>query len=332
MLRRICVLLVIILTIFIVSGCTEEQVDLEPISQTRFMLDTVCSITVFGVRDSVLIDDAFELLAEYEALFSVSIEGSDIWRINHAGGASVAVAPQTLKLIRLGVEFGVLSDGLFDITVGRLSSLWDFKGLAVVPSLVDLEMARGTVDFRQIFDERGSVRLGNPDAWLDLGGIAKGFIADRLGEFLVGRGAVGAVVDLGGDVVVVGEKPDGSPWRLGVRHPFGERGDLLGVVETGVASVVSSGVYERRFEENGVIYHHILDPFTGFPSRSDVVSATVVAESAVIGDIISTIAILVGSEKAGELLGQVNGFIGALLVLEDGELIQFGDISFMLLG
>jgi thiamine biosynthesis lipoprotein len=292
------------------------------------LLDTVCTITVFGARDRSLLNDAFELCAEYEALFSVTIEGSDVWRINHAGGAPVAVATQTLEVIRLGIEYGELSGGLFDITIGRLSSLWDFTGRSGVPSEAELEFARNTVDYRRIIIEGHTVRLEDPEARIDLGGIAKGYIAGRLADFLRERGVAGAIVDLGGDVAVVGEKPDGTPWRIGIRQPFGARSELLGAVDTGEASIVSSGIYERMFEEHGVKYHHILDPFTGMPVISDIISVTMITESSVIGDIISTIILLTGSGRATELLSLTPGFIGALLVLESGELIEIGDIAF----
>jgi thiamine biosynthesis lipoprotein len=292
------------------------------------LLDTVCTITVYGTQDHSLLDGAFELLAEYEALLSVTVEGSDVWRINHAGGAPVTVAPQTLELIRLGIEYGAVSDGKFDITIGKLSTLWDFTGHSGVPSGTELENARDTVDYRQIVIDGNTVRLTNPEARIDLGGIAKGYIVDRLADFLRESGVAGAIIDLGGDIAVIGEKPDGTPWRIGVRQPFGGLNDLLGLVEIGETSVVSAGVYERMFEENGVIYHHILDPDTGMPVKSDVISVTVMTESTVIGDIVSTIILLVGSERADGIFNQTPGFIGALLVLETGELVEYGDIDF----
>jgi thiamine biosynthesis lipoprotein len=293
-------LIALLILLLLFSGCVREGAPGEPFSETRFLLDTVCTITVYGARGKAILDEAFDLCAEYEALLSVTIEGSDVWRINHAGGEPVAVAPQTLEVIKLGIEYGELSGGMFDITIGRLSSLWDFSGNSGVPSEADLELARYTVDYRQIMIEGDTVRLGDPEARLDLGGIAKGYIAGRLADFLRGSGVSGAIIDLGGDVAIVGAKPDGTHWRIGVRQPFGARNELLGAVDTGEASIVSSGIYERLFEENGVIYHHILDPFTGMPAISDVISVTVLTESSVIGDIISTIVLLAGAASSGQ--------------------------------
>jgi len=168
--------------------------------------------------------------------------------------------------------------------------------------------------------------LTNPDAWIDLGAVAKGYIGDKLAEFLLERGVTGALIDLGGDVVAVGNRQDGSPWRIGVREPVVGSSELIGVLEVSGASVISSGTYERQLQVDGVSYHHILDPFTGMPVRSDVVSATIVADSAVIGEGLSTIAVLLGSEQVQELFERTDGFIGAVLVLDNGEILEFGDV------
>ena len=321
--------IILLVSAVFLGGCGGDRPAAEPVSETRLLLGTVCTISVFATQGRPLLNEAFKLCAEYEAMFSMSIEGSDIWRINHAGGDPVAVSPETVALLKLGMEYGEFSGGKFDITVGRLSDLWDFTGESGVPPEADIAFARDTVDFRGILIDGNTVRLTDPEAWIDAGGVAKGYIADRLADFLKERGAGGAVIELGGDIYLVGAKPDGSLWRVGVRKPFGELRDLLGVLEFGEVSVVSSGIYERMFEENGVIYHHILDPDTGMPVKSDVISATLVTEVSVVGDILSTIVILAGSEAAFELLDRAPGFIGAVLILDNGEILQYGDVRLL---
>jgi len=311
-----------------IAGCDMVR-RYEPVSETRLLLHTYCTITVYASNAQPLLKEALDLCAEYEALFSMTAEGSDVWRINNAGGAPVTVAPQTAELVRMGLEYCEMSGGKFDISIGRVSRLWNFGSNTSVPSDEALSAAILTVDYTQIVVDGDTVQLRNPEAWIDLGAIAKGYIADKLADFFIERGVTGAVVDLGGDVAIVGKKPDGNPWRLGVRKPFSERGELLGVIETGEATVVTSGVYERQFEENGVLYHHILDPETGFPMQTDVVSVTVVAESSTAGDALSTIALLVGSDIAPYLLGRAPGFIGAVLLLDNGEMIIVGDVTFV---
>ena len=314
-----------------VSGCGEGQSD-EQISETRLLLDTFCTITIHGYGGPELINEAFDLCEGYETLFSITMEGSDVWRINHADGSPVEVARETVELIETGLDYGEISGGLFDITIGRVSRLWDFGGEPYIPSETELTDARVTVDYKKVRIVGDTVQLLDPDAWIDLGAIAKGYIADKIAAFLVENGVTGAVIDLGGDVVAVGSKSDGEPWRIGLRKPQGGTGDLLGVVETEEASIVSSGVYERQFEKDGVLYHHILDPKTGRPAHSDVISATVIAKNAAAGEGLSTIAILVGSERVQELFDLTPEFTGAALVLENGDVLRFGDIDLKVIG
>jgi thiamine biosynthesis lipoprotein len=316
-------LIIIIATVLV--GCADEQ-SKEQISETRLLLNTFCTITVHGSSDTALLDEAFELCAEYEAMFSMTVENSDIWRINHAKGEPVEVSPHTIDVIMSALVFSELSEGMFDITIGRLSRLWDFGKEPYIPSAVELEAVRKTIDYRKVRIVENTVQLTDPDTWLDLGAIAKGYIADRVAEFLISRDITGAIVDLGGDIVVAGSRQDGSPWRIGIRKPGGTANELLGVVETGEASIASSGIYERKFEQDGIVYHHILDPFTGMPARSDVVSATVVAENAVLGEGLSTIIVLAGSKSVEAMMDNLSGVIGAVVLLENGELLRFGDM------
>jgi len=309
------------------AGCSQRRIT-EPISETRLLLDTVCTITAYDPAQRQLLTEALDLCAEYEALLSRTLEGSDIWRINHAQGEPVMVEAPTAELLRAGLDYGAFSGGCFDITVGRLSALWDFNGNPEVPSPIDLAAARDTADYRQVFITGNSVRLGNAESWLDLGGIAKGYIADQLAGFLKGRGVESAIVDLGGNIVTVGAKPDNSLWHIGVEQPFSERSEIIGSLSVGEASIVTSGIYERKFTENGVLYHHILDPSSGMPAESDVISVTIVSESSTIGDALSTIVILLGSEKSAPLFEQTPGLMGAVLMLKSGELVQYGDIDF----
>ena len=221
-----------------------------------------------------------------------------------------------------------MSGGMFDITIGRLSRLWDFGSSNRIPETSEIDEAQMTVDYSQLNINGNFVQLDNAEAWIDLGAIAKGYIADKIARFLTEQGITNALIDLGRDIFAIGSRSDGRAWRIGVAKPFDNNNEYVGVLEITEASVVSSGIYERGFEETGVWYHHILNPQTGMPVRSDVVSATVIAKSAVIGEGLSTIAVLAGSEKAPEILLQAPGFIGAVLVLENGEVVTLGDVRF----
>jgi thiamine biosynthesis lipoprotein len=308
------------------AGCSDKRSN-EHLSDTRLLLDTYCTITIHGDVDSSLLDEAFLLLAELEALFSITVEGSDVWRINNASGKPVTVDPRTVELIEVGLWFSELSHGMFDITIGRLSRLWDFGGMPKVPSEAEIEAALATVDYRQFFIDENTVLLANPNAWIDLGAIAKGFMAYEVAEFLAANGANGALIDLGGDIVAVGNRHDGSHWRVALQKPFGNAGEWLGVIEVSWACILSSGIYQRQFEADGVRYHHILDTTTGMPVISDVASATMITHTAVIGEGFSTVAVLVGSERAKELMRDIPGFVGAVLVLDNGDVLTFGEVD-----
>ena len=321
-------LIPVVLSLFLFTACAPKAPS-QPISETRLLLDTVCTITIYDPNiDKGLLSEALDLCAEYESLLSRTLEGSDIWRVNQAGNEPVKVDARTAALIKTGLKYGDFSGGLFDISIGRLCALWDFGGNPAVPSPTQLAAAQATVDYRQVSVNGDTVQLANAETWLDLGGIAKGYIADQVTAFLKERGVKSAVIDLGGNIVAVGAKPDGSPWRIGIEQPFSERSEIIGALSTGAASIVTSGIYERQFTENGVLYHHILDPASGLPAKSDVISATVITESSTVGDALSTIIILAGSENAAALLEQSPGFMGALLMLESGELLQYGELDF----
>ena len=317
-----------LILILLINGCATKQQGGQ-LSETRLLLDTYCTITIHGNVDSGILDEAFLLCEELEALFSITIEGSDVWRINTSGGQPVKVDPRTIEVIEAGLDFGLWSDGSFDITIGRLSRLWDFGGEPDVPSGPELERARETVDFRQVSIAGDTVWLENPEAWIDLGAIAKGFIAYEIAKLLASHDVTGALIDLGGDIVAVGGRQNGDPWRIALQKPFGDPGEWLGVVEIEWASVLGSGVYERGVEKDGVRYHHILDPTTGMPVITDIISATVITETAVLGEGLSTIVVLLGSERAQELFTRASGFIGAVIVLDSGELLMFGDVEFV---
>jgi len=341
-------IIISVLSCLLFTGCAPEQSN-EPIRDTQFLLNTLCTITIYKIdgQDEAenkqdLIFQAFDLIVEYEALFSMTIENSDVWRINHAGGEETTVSQPTIDIIKQSLMYSELSDGMFDITIGRLTNLW--KSSEVLDDIeAELPNARETVDFKQIeLSETGkTVRLNNPDAQIDLGGIAKGYIADRVSEFLIENGVKSALIDLGGDIITIGSRTqgDGSAaqgdgslvlhWRIAVREPFGSgMSNFFGIINTGEAAIVTSGIYERYFENDGIIYHHIIDPTTGYPSDTDVVSATVVSEKVITGDVLASIIVLIGSEKAEPLLNQVPGFIGALLILDNGEYIIYGDVDF----
>lgn len=313
----------------LLGGCGGEEAS-QPLSRSELLLDTVCTVTLYEPADPALLDAAFQLIAEEEALFSRTLENSDVWLVNQAAGRPVRVAPDTADVIELGLEYSELSEGRFDITVGSLTALWDFGGADHVPTDAEREAAMAAVDYHKLHLTGLEVTMDDPASRLELGAVAKGYIADRVAGLLKEKGAVSAVIDLGGNVLTLGEKPDGAMWKIGVQQPFGkERSELVGMIQVaGDVSLVTSGIYERNFERDGVLYHHILDPDTGFPAETDVIGVTVVSESSAQGDALSTVCLLLGREEGSRLLETCDGVQGAVWVDSEGQVYVQGDLDF----
>lgn len=304
-------ILVIMLMAFIIithSACGEK----EPPSQIDFCLDTSCKITIYDdVREGTaerIMDDTFQEIHRYEKLLSKTVSGSDIDRINQSGGQWTDVSEETIAVINMANEISEQSGGVFDITIGAVNDLWDFKGEnPKVPDAAAIAEALLSVGYQGITTEAGRVVLENPSAQLDLGGIAKGYIADKAAEFLEKKGVAKAVINLGGNVVVLGEKDADTPWVIGIERPFSDRTELVGTIEAVDATVVTSGIYERNFEADGVLYHHILDPRTGYPVETDLEAVTITAEKGKSGfcDAVSTACLLLGKEQALQFIERI---------------------------
>ena len=284
-------------------------------STTLFCFDTVVQLSALCSEE--LMDEAAARCEFFENAFSRTVEDSDVWNINHAGGEPVEVEPETAEVIEEALAFAEETDGLFDITIGAVSQLWDFD-LGVKPDDAEIEEALAHVGWQGVSVEGTTVTLADPEAALDLGGIAKGYIADDLAGLFREGGCESACLSLGGNVYVLGASFDGDAWNVGVQDPNREAEEVIATVEVEDASVVTSGLYERSFELDGTTYHHILDPATGYPVETDLASASVVSESSLDGDACSTILFLLGHDAALELLDGDDRLEG-LLVDASGE-------------
>lgn len=305
-LRLMTVVLLAVLTIITQTGCGNKEA-----SKTDFCLNTTCTITIYGNGDAdseEILDEAFARIDGYEKTLSRTVKGSDVYNINNSGGALVEVSDDTVAVIEDGLMMSGISQGKFDITVGRLTEMWNFTGESPkVPPQEDIEEAVAHVGYENITVDGNTVTLNDPDAAIDLGGIAKGYIADRIGEFLESRGVESAIINLGGNVVAIGSKETDKPWNIGIERPYSDRTELIGSVEARDATLVTSGIYERKFEEDGVMYHHVLDPATGYPARTDLESVTIMAKkgNSAFCDGLSTTCLMLGSERAQSLVEQL---------------------------
>ena len=284
-------------------------------ARTQFVLGTVCSVRIVssapGTDTSRTLDACFARLQAIEDAMSVNKAGTQLDAVNEAAGkAAVKVGEDLFRVVSKALEYGSLSGGAFDPTVGPLVKLWGIGTEAArVPSRKEIAAALALIDWKGVaIDPAAStVRLARPGMRLDLGAIAKGYAADEMERILLERAVRAAVVDLGGNVFVFGKKPDGRKWRVGVQDPVTKRGEYLGLVEGEDMTVVTSGVYERVFEQDGRRYHHILDTKTGYPVDNGLVSVTIVASSSIDADGLSTSLFALGRERGMALAATLPG-------------------------
>ena len=319
-LKKIMLLSVLCLLVIIPqTGCGAK----EPVSDEFFCFDTICKVTVYGQNKSdaeQILAEAYETCVAYENMLSKTIEGSDVYNINNAGGAPVEVSDETIEVIKKGLEFGELSDGRFDITIGAVSSLWDFSSEnPSVPDDADIQAALATVDYTQVKIDGNKVALAKEDAQLDLGGIAKGYIADRLTEQLLDAGVERAIINLGGNVVALGDKEGGTAWVIGIERPYSDRTEITGSIQVKNETVTTSGVYERCFEEDGTLYHHVLDPDTGYPVDVQTEAVTVEAPIGMSAesDALGTIFLMLGPDESEKILEKYPEFKAAFVDADD---------------
>lgn len=314
-------ILTFLLLILCLSGCRRQNPDVSAsVSDIGFFFDTVVELRLNGTDDQSLIDKCFEKMGQFESLFSRTREGSDVWKINHSAGNPVEISDDTAAMIELAKHYYELSDGAFDITVAPYTEIWDFQNNpGIIPEEKTIAEARSHVGFPLLHLDGSTVTLDDPQAAIDLGGIAKGYIADRLKEYLLSQGIESGYINLGGNMLTIGTKPGNVPWNIGIRKPFAEASDIITAVKVDGLSVVTSGTYERYFEKDGTIYHHILDPANGHPVQNGLQSVTILSSSSADGDALSTSCFVLGLDRGMELAESLDG-IEALFITDDGEL------------
>ncbi len=282
------------MSIFLCS-CKQES---KPLSSTQIMMDTVVTITVYDSNQEVL-NGAIALCKEYDALFNRYNENSDIYRINSSKGKAVSVSPETREIIDIAASVSEKSDGMFDITVAALVDLWDVMNATTAPKKEEIDAHLNRVDYKKVKLDGTTVTLPQ-DMSIDLGGIAKGYIADKIKAYLQENGVTKAVINLGGNVMVMGQEGT-LPYSVQVQKPFGKAGESVLTLIINNKTAVTSGVYQRYFEENGKLYHHIIDTKTGHPTDNGIYSVTVIADSSAKADALSTACLSLGIEKGTEL-------------------------------
>lgn len=312
----------------------------QPISISSIKLNTAVQITIYDSQDKALLDDCLALCDKYELIFSRTNDKSELYKLNHRKDVSDGdfstdgpttpcpvsgtadtwhISEDLAALLSEGLDITRESDGAFDIAIAPLTSLWDFTAEdPEVPDDAAIQKALPLCSSDGVTIDGEDITLPSDDIQFDVGAIAKGYIADRLKDFLIKKGVKSAIINLGGNVLCIGSKPDGTPFKIGIQKPFADRNETEAVMDITGKSVVSSGIYERCFKQNGKLYHHILNPKTGYPYDNSLVSVTIISDQSVDGDALSTTCFALGLED-GLKFAEKKG-VQAVFITEDYEL------------
>ena len=298
----------LILMLTCLTGCNSQSIfstKEKETKQTEFFLNTVSYITVYNMEEksaTEIINNCFTYCRKYEQMLSKTIKSSEISAINNSKGNWVTVSNDTINLISLANKYSGLSGGKFDCTIEPVTALWDFNSQEhVVPNPSAIAEAVTHVDYKGIEIDGNKIRLTDENAAIDLGGIAKGHIGDKAKEFLLENGVEKAIISLGGNILTI--SPDnGVPFKIGVQRPFDSQGTSYGILEIQNMSVVTSGTYERSFEKDGTLYHHILDTKTGMPVDNGLYSVTIITKESAVADALSTACFVLGVNEGMKLI------------------------------
>ncbi len=313
----IVILLAVLLLMSFVPGCRDNSTpnpdDLERHERTFFVMDTMVDVILWTAKDRSEVADIFsqvdDELQRLHAIFSAFEDDSDVAKISDAAGIEpVQVQPETLEVIQAALDYADMTDGKFDITLAPVLRLYTFGEDARVPTQQEIDEKLPLVDYSlvEVDMQAGTVFLPQPGMRLDLGGIAKGYVVDVATDMLRDLGVETGVVNAGGDISFVGPKYDGTPWRIGIKDPTRHRTHQFAVIELEGGAIVTSGDYERYVEQDGVRYHHIIDPADGQPARS-CKSVTIVAPNAMLADLLSTAVFVMGPEAGMALVESLEG-------------------------
>lgn len=311
----------VVLSSGIVVGCGKSGylgINSNQENRSFFAMDTYMKITAYGENTAEILAEAEEKIHEFEKKWSVTDEESEIFKANHSGGKKVTVSEDTAEILDFSLNMSELTGGVLDCTMYPVLAEWGFTtGEYRIPKTAEITELLGKTGYEKISLEEKDLTV--PEGMqVDLGAVGKGFAGDAVIEILKENGVESAILDLGGNIQTIGSKPDGKDWRLGLRDPSGE--GTFAVLEISDAAVVTSGGYERYFVgDDGERYWHILDPETGCPARSGLVSVTIIGSEGKLCDALSTSIFVMGAEKATEYWRKNGGF-EMVLADENGKI------------
>ncbi|MCR4961167.1 MAG: FAD:protein FMN transferase [Lachnospiraceae bacterium] len=315
--KRVTALLMAVMLLF--TGCGKNNL---PYTGTGFCFDTVVTFSFYGKNAPEAVKECLAMGNHYDDLWNKNKAGSDVSLINRSKGTPVEISAETAELIELALDMAKRSEGAVSPLIGRVSSLWDFKSdPPALPDENELNEALKHIDPFGINVSGNLVTLADPEASLDLGFIAKGYAADMMKKKAMAMGITSGFINLGGNVLVIGSKPDGSDFNIGIKDPSLSSDEPLLSVFVTDESVVTSGVYERCFFIDDTLYFHILDTKTGYPVRNNLLSVTVMGPSSALCDALSTTLFIMGYEDGSSFLTGFEGY-KAIFVTDEGDILK----------
>ena len=318
-----------ILTMILISilaigniGCAKEDTN-QPISRTEIFMGTPISIKLYNGGNQKALDKAFKKIVEIEDAVSINKENTEITKLNESAGIEkVKLSDISYDILKKGIEYSRLSNGSYDISIGPLVKLWSI-GLegARVPSEEEINNTIDYIDYNniKINDSTKEAFLTKKGMEVDLGSIAKGYAADEVAKILKQEGVNSAIIDLGGNIYALGSKNSDSNWKVGIQDPFNDRGEVIGSLEVSDKTVVTSGIYERFIEKDGVKYHHILNPKTGYPYETDIAGVSIIAENSIDADALSTLTFTKGVKEGLKFVEGLDD-VDAIFITNDKQI------------
>ncbi|MDU5014100.1 MAG: FAD:protein FMN transferase, partial [Clostridium botulinum] len=316
--KYVTILLLCICLPLVFVGCDSKSE--EPVSRETYLMGTIINIKAYGKNADKAVQASVDKISDIENKMSLNISTSEINKINkNAGIAPVKVSKNTFDVVKASLIYSEKTKGSFDITVEPLVSLWGIgTDKARIPSKDEISNALSLINYKDVVinEKESTIMLKRKGQAIDLGAIAKGYTADELKKVLLNYNVSSAFLNLGGNVYVLGNKPDKTPWKIGVQNPLEPRGDYLGIVSVSDKSVVTSGNYERFFERNGKRYHHIFDTKTGYPAEKGLISVSIISDKSIDGDALSTSVYTLGLDEGKKLIESLKD-VEAVFVTND---------------
>ncbi|MCE5220861.1 MAG: FAD:protein FMN transferase [Clostridium sp.] len=323
-------IIAIIVGLILLFIFTTGKYEKPKVVKSSYALGTIINLSAYGNKGEQAIEKAIEKLNDIDDKMSAFKEYSEISKINVAAGISAgSVSKDTYYVVKKAIEYSKVLEGTFDPTIRPLVSLWNIGTKEeTIPENSQIEEKLKLVNYNDvILDENNhSIMLKNRKQALDVGGIAKGFAADEVRDIFHQHNIKSALIDLGGNIFALGSRTDGKSWRVGIQNPIEPRGEYIGILSVKNKSIVTSGNYERYFMKDGKRFHHIIDPKTGYPSESKIISATIISDNSIDGDGLSTGVYILGVDKALSIIEEIKG-IDAILVTEDKKVYMTAGIK-----